>query len=456
MLATVAKCRKDLISKQSPKAGKMQDIKTTEVQTERLLEQQNETNKKQLSFFLKAHQRHDVNLKKNMEFALNCLKKREQIDRMREEEHLKILKDRETRHLHKKLESEQKKKEELERLQKRQEELMESKKIQLTETENELREKAKEKILRTLKEIEHQQFLEKHRKEMVYIAFTEKKQIDRKNKILEQQEQERKEKERRLKEKIAKIEARMKFKEKSMLTTIETKKYKENEKLSLVRENYRSVQLKRNQKSEKLLETSRLSGQIRKAAESVSKMSTADKLRMVQDEAKKKLEEKRAYLNKKMAEFDERMRKKQEDEKMNADERKELAREWAETLKLNLEKKKRKDLYKREILEDKLKKLQEKQKTFEENQKLMKKERFYAKITNEMKAHYVKEALHGMALKKNWSLDKIETIMGIFQPTIQEAVHKDVKAINSNINKVLKDPFCSTSNSSIPNPLQEA
>ena len=140
---------------------------SSDEQTKKILEQQEETNKRQLDFFLKAHQRHDVNLKKKMSFALNCLRKREEIDRMREEERLKTLRDREKEHFDRRLMNEQKKKEELERLKKQQEDLMEQKKVQLAETEIELREKAKEKILKTLKEIEHQQLLEQKRNEMV-------------------------------------------------------------------------------------------------------------------------------------------------------------------------------------------------------------------------------------------------------------------------------------------------
>jgi hypothetical protein len=50
--------------------------------TLKFLEEQREANQVQLSFFLRAHERHDANLKKNMEFALNCLRKREELDRM--------------------------------------------------------------------------------------------------------------------------------------------------------------------------------------------------------------------------------------------------------------------------------------------------------------------------------------------------------------------------------------
>lgn len=48
----------------------------------KFLEQQNESNKVQLDFFMKSHERQDVNLKKKMEYALNCLRKREEIDKM--------------------------------------------------------------------------------------------------------------------------------------------------------------------------------------------------------------------------------------------------------------------------------------------------------------------------------------------------------------------------------------
>lgn len=47
----------------------------------KFLEQQNQTNNAQLKFFLKAHERQDINLKKKMEFALNCLQKREKLDK---------------------------------------------------------------------------------------------------------------------------------------------------------------------------------------------------------------------------------------------------------------------------------------------------------------------------------------------------------------------------------------
>ena len=225
-----------------------------------------------------------------------------------------------------------------------------------------------------------------------------------------------------------------------MMNTMDIKRQKDNEHLAAVKKNVHSERTLRKYTAGKGMDASRtVSG-------SPSKRSITDKLKAVQEEAKKKLDEKRAVMNEKMVAFDERMKKKEEYDKMSAEEKKELARQWAETLQMNVRKKKLKETYKRESLEEKLKQQQEKQKVLEEHQKILKKERFYAKITNEMKAHYVKEALHDMALKKDWSLDRIDNIMETFQPVLQEGPEKDEKAIENNINKVLKDPFYQISN----------
>jgi len=268
--------------------------------------------------------------------------------------------------------------------------------------------------------------------------------MERKKKIYEKQEAARLEKEKKWKEKIEKINERVQNKEKSTMSIIEQKKYRENEKFEIIKRNHESLKEIHEQKSQKILEASKLPIVTRRQSD-ITKLSSSEKLKTVQDEAKKRLEEKREMLNKKMAAFDERMKKKQEYEKMSQEERRELARQWAETLKINLSKKKNKDEYRRETLEEKLKRQQEKQKSYDEHQKIMAKERFYAKISNEMKTHYVKEALHEMSLKKNWSLERIEEIMDIFQPEIQDGVHKDRKKIDNGIKHVLKDPFHETS-----------
>lgn len=51
-------------------------------ETNKFLEQQSEANKRQLSFFLRAHERHDLIMKRNLEYSLDCLRRRQEIDKM--------------------------------------------------------------------------------------------------------------------------------------------------------------------------------------------------------------------------------------------------------------------------------------------------------------------------------------------------------------------------------------
>jgi hypothetical protein len=83
----------------------------------------------------------------------------------REEEHLKNLKEREELHQQRRLEAEQKLKEELERQRKREEQLAQEKREQLEEEERLAREKAKEKVQEMLRSIQHAQALEESRKQ---------------------------------------------------------------------------------------------------------------------------------------------------------------------------------------------------------------------------------------------------------------------------------------------------
>lgn len=64
----------------------------------------------------------------------------------------------------------QKKNEEIERMRKKEEQTMEYKKLHLAEMESELKEKAKERIKKTLSEIRHSQSLEQSHQEMVLLA----------------------------------------------------------------------------------------------------------------------------------------------------------------------------------------------------------------------------------------------------------------------------------------------
>ena len=166
-----------------------------------------------------------------------------------------------------------------------------------------------------------------------------------------------------------------------------------------------------------------------------------DRVKHVQNEAQRVLEEKKKMLNEKMEAFSSRMREKEKRLEEKKEVQKEQARQWSQTLKLNVHKKKRKEHYRKTLLEQKIKSIENKQQVFEEHKKTLMTERFYAKINNEMKDYYVKEAIQEMAINKSWSLEKLEKIMEMFQPKLQDAVIKDKKAILRNINKVLTDPF---------------
>lgn len=273
--------------------------------------------------------------------------------------------------------------------------------------------------------------------------------MERKKKIMEMQEQQRRLKEEQMREKIAKLETKRAERERRIQESVEQKRQKDSQRLEAFRKVHRSLQREHMLMSEKYLpkigEGSKQLGS-RKLSASVES-SASERLKAVQEEVKKRLEEKRETVERKMKDFEERMKRKEAVAEEHREERKEQAREWSQTLNLNIGKKKRKERYRRELMERKMQTIEEKQKLFEERKDLMRKERFYAKINDEMKSHYVKEALHEMALKKNWSLQRIDGIMQTFQPNIPEGPLKDKKVIENNINKVLADPFHSASKS---------
>ena len=156
----------------------------------------------------------------------------------------------------------------------------------------------------------------------------------------------------------------------------------------------------------------------RRSMDTSSKIDTKQKLESARNEAERIQEERRRYFNQRMAEFDERRRKRKEKEKLAAEERKEESREWSESLKLNLNKKKRKDEYYRKSIEQKYQNKQKRIEEYERNQKLIEKERFYAKISNDMKDYRVHEAIHDMAVTKNWSTNVIDNIVETYKPEI--------------------------------------
>eukprot|EP00830_Metopus_es_P005800 TRINITY_DN15547_c0_g1_i2.p1 TRINITY_DN15547_c0_g1~~TRINITY_DN15547_c0_g1_i2.p1 ORF type:complete len:320 (+),score=111.91 TRINITY_DN15547_c0_g1_i2:115-1074(+) len=170
--------------------------KNTKTQIEKLMEQQNKSNVEQISFMLKAHERQDSNLKKNMEMVLNCIRKREEIEKMREEEYYKKLKEREEQHKLLLIEKNEKVKEEIERKKKKEQDISEEKKKFFEETDAHLKQKSITKVEKLQCTLTKLQAIEDNRKKM----YMSKKQI------LEKQEELRKQKEEKLKEILEKRE----------------------------------------------------------------------------------------------------------------------------------------------------------------------------------------------------------------------------------------------------------
>lgn len=75
-----------------------------------------------------------------------------------------------------------------------------------------------------------------------------------------------------------------------------------------------------------------------------------EKAKLVQKEALKVLEEKKKQLSEKMMSFNRRMKENERKLQERQDERKEQSRQWYQTLKLNVSKKKKKESYRRKLL----------------------------------------------------------------------------------------------------------
>ena len=247
----------------------------------------------------------------------------------------------------------------------------------------------------------------------------------------------RKERERRMMKKMKLIENKNQQKERNLNSLRCQLRAKDEERFQTVRNNSLVSHLSKLKKNGAYSTYNTNFNQT--SSNSSPKIGTETKVKAVQEKAQKQLEESKRLLNKKMAEFDERMKRRQEYEKMTAEERKELSREWAETLTMNLEKKRRKEEYKRQMMEEKLKKLQERQEERERMQKILEKERLYTRIANEMKDYKVQEALLDMAIKKRWDIDVINSIIEAYEPNITDRV--DEKVLDESINRVLNNPF---------------
>ena len=254
--------------------------------------------------------------------------------------------------------------------------------------------------------------------------------------------------EERLKQKSAEFETQRKGIQASEQAKQDQRRQTQLQRVATQKDNLATAQLERSEKSRKYLEKALKSSKVLNEDASMRQSKHSDndgqdKAKQVLEEGKKILDVRRSQLNQKMQAFSERMRKKEEEQALNREERREQARQWSETLHLNVGKKRRKESYRRELLEDKLKSVDQKQQMFASHKELVRKERFYAKVANEMKQHYIKESLHDMSLKKNWSLQRIQGIMSTFQPDIIQAAPADTHTLDRKINKVLTDPFYS-------------
>ena len=119
MLLTAMNKRKDIILKP--------EMAST---TTSIVNNFNDANQKQIEFFLKLHEKKDNNLKKNFDFILTSLKRREEIDKKCEREFLKMLNEKEIKHIKEKDKSYRRSVEEFNKIKNCKIELIQSKKIQ--------------------------------------------------------------------------------------------------------------------------------------------------------------------------------------------------------------------------------------------------------------------------------------------------------------------------------------
>ena len=140
-------------------------------------------------------------------------------------------------------------------------------------------------------------------------------------------------------------------------------------------------------------------------------MQSSERIKIVQERMKAHVEDLRRSMSLKIINFNERVKKRKLCEKRNAEERKELAREWAESLKFNLDKKKRKDIYRKEEMKEKQELIEKKQKIFENKKNKIQKVKEFAKLTNSLKNYYVGEEINRMIIKKDWNSKRVLSML---------------------------------------------
>jgi hypothetical protein len=285
--------------------------------------------------------------------------------------------------------------------------------------------------------------------------------MSRKQQVHELQEVARLRREEKLQQKLDSIEDRKRAKQQTIVLAVTDLKKREQEKFATLHRNRECLSSQMQERNSLILSLENSPRSIRNLGSQgrgrgrEGERQTAggrrrtqsawegEKMRVVQEEAQRVLEERKGSLVQKMEAFKERMQQKERSMFTQQEERKEQTRQWTQTLELNLRKKERKDTYRRQLLEQKIKSINTKHKLLGETKQTLLAERFYTKVNNEMKHYYVNEALQTMALTKNWSISKLDTIMHIFQPQLSSAVVQDSKQIQSKINRLLTDPFYS-------------
>ena len=239
---------------------------------------------------------------------------------------------------------------------------------------------------------------------------------------------------------LAKVDERNKRRLKSLSSLTYIKKEKYNERLKTVRTKSNMLKIWKDKKDESIL-IKAYSPKKLKPFQSVSTISTDDRISIVKNEAKKKDEEKQKLRNNRMAEFDAKSKRCKRRDRISAEERKELSHEWNETLKFVIKRKDKKEQYRREVISEKIKSTQKQQADFERNQRLYQKERFYTRMTTQMKDHYIQEAILKMAITKNWNANVINDLIKSFKPALGKGEVINERIIDQNINKVFNDPF---------------
>ncbi len=262
-----------------------------------------------------------------------------------------------------------------------------------------------------------------------------------------QKEELRRDRERKFDNKMQLIERMKRTKRRRLMLAVEEMRRKDKQHLETLRQNVETLAAERSEKNAQVLFAATAPPSQMRSCYSGSRPQTAAEslraqLSTAQSISSQKLEDRKRKLSEKMVAFDRRMEEREEKLRSEKEEREEQARLWRLTMKLNQKKKERKERYRREQLEQRLASVEKKQKLVEQHRSAAMTERFYTKISGEMKNFCVQEALHDMAETKRWSLTRVDRIMDAFKPKLQTAATaKSEKAIRRNISKVLSNPL---------------